>query len=57
MSKPKTYTVTLSRVEYLSATVEVVAENEEQAKALAMDEAPDWNCRDAEQEVMDVEEV
>lgn len=53
----KKWNVTLSRVEYLSATVEVEAETEEEAREKALDEAPDWSCKDADQQVEDVTEL
>ena len=52
----KKYLVTLSRVEYQAATVEVEAESEEEAANAAMDEA-EFRCSDAEQEVLDIQEV
>ena len=52
----KKYLVTLSRVEYQAATVEVEAENEDEAIETAIMEA-EFRCSDAEQEVLDIQTI
>jgi hypothetical protein len=51
------YLVTVSRVEYFSTEVVVDAENEEEAKEMALYEADFGHCTDAEQSVEYIAEV